>query len=350
MTLLEPGPARRTHHRGGAPASRAWRVAAATALGAGAVLVLLDRVGFDRAGAALAQVTPGTVTAAVALQLVALAALVQVYRATYRVSGGRIGYREGAAVGLGAVSLTQLLPGGGVVGGLFATRRLVRSGADPVAAAATVVLAGLVLMGTLGVLVTSVTAVGAATTPGYTAYAIGAASATVVVLAAVLGLRAVLGRPGARDRVATWLAARRGGRGVLPGVATGIDTHRDLLRRPGVLGRPALWAAAKWTADLAVLTLVLRAVGAQTPLLAVLAAFAVANLAGGIPLTPGGLGVVELGATGTLVAFGTDPALAGVAVLGYRAVAIGVPLLLAVPALSLDARRHRRALPSGGHA
>ena len=335
----------------GATTARTWRRITAAVIGVVAVTVLLGSVGFDEAGAALSEVDPWVAVVAVLLEVAALAGLIQVYRTTFRVSGGHLGYREGAAVGLGALSLTQLLPGGGVAGGLFAARRLVRNGADPVAAGATVVLVGLVTMGTLGILVSTATVVGAAMTPGYGVYAIGAGAVTVLLLAALAALRATLADPSARARVTTWLAARRGGAGVLQGVASHLDTHRDLLRRPTVLGRPALWAASKWTADLAVLALLLRAAGADTPLLAVLVAYAVANLVGGLPLTPGGLGVVELGATGTLVAFGTDPAVASVAVLGYRAVAIGVPLLLAVPTLSLDVRRlRRRTALTGGAA
>lgn len=66
------------------------------------------------------------------LEVAALAALVQLYRATFRANGGRIGYRDAMTVCLGAFSPTQLLPGGGAAGGLFAMRRFRRHGADPV--------------------------------------------------------------------------------------------------------------------------------------------------------------------------------------------------------------------------
>lgn len=62
-----------------------------------------------------------------------------------------------------------------------------------------------------------------------------------------------------------------------------------------------------------------------------LVAFAVANLLNALPLTPGGIGVVEAGLAATLVGLGADAAATSVAVLGYRAVACWIPTALAAP-------------------
>lgn len=321
---------------------RAWWPVVASAAGIAVLVALVGSVGADDAGAALAGLHRPTLVGAAVLELVAVVSLVQVYRATFQISGGRLRPTEGAVVGLGAISLTQLLPGGGVAGGVFAARRLVRAGADPVAAAATVVLVGAVTLGTLGVMVAGAATVGAATAPGYVAHAVVAAAVAATMIGAVAGLRSLLVRDGARRRVTAWLQDRRRGRALAGSLAEHLDTHRDLLRRPLVLGPPAGWAALKWTADLAVLSLLVHTAGGDVPLLAVVLAYAVANLLNGLPLTPGGIGVVEIGATGTLVAFGAEPAAASVAVLGYRALAVGLPLLLAIPVVGGDLRRRRR--------
>jgi uncharacterized protein (TIRG00374 family) len=318
-----------------------WPVVASTA-GIAAIVALVNSVGAEAAGAALVGLHRPTLVGAALLELVAVASLVQVYRATFRISGGRLRPTEGAVVGLGAISLTQLLPGGGVAGGVFAARRLVRAGADPVAAAATVVLVGAVTLGTLGVMVAGAATVGALTAPGYVTHAAVAAAVAGVMIGAVAGLRSLLVRAEARRRVTVWLRRRRRGGTLAGSLAEHLDTHRDLLRRPLVLAPSAGWAAVKWTADLAVLSLLVHTAGGQVPLLAIVLAYAVANLLNGLPLTPGGIGVVELGATGTLVAFGAEPAAASVAVLGYRALAVGLPLLLALPVVGGDARRRRR--------
>lgn len=321
---------------------RAWWQVAATLVGVAAVAWLLASAGLEDAGAALAGLEPPALAGAALLELVAVISLVQVYRTTFGVSGGRLGRTEGAVIGLGAVSLTQLLPGGGVAGGLFAARRLVRAGADPVAAGATVVLVGAVTLGTLGVLVAAAATLGAISAPGYLWHAVGAAVVATIMLGTVVALRGLLGRDGARRRATAWLQRRRRGAVLAGSLAEHLETHRDLLRHPLVLARPTGWAALKWTADLAVLTVMVRATGGQVPLLAIVLAYAVANLLNGLPLTPGGIGVVELGATGTLVAFGAEPALASVAVLGYRAFAVGLPLLLALPVVGGEVRRDRR--------
>lgn len=322
--------------------ARAWWRVAATVAGVAVLAALLGTAGFEEAGTALAGLAPGTLVGAALLELVAVASLLQVYRATFAISGGHLRHAEAAVVGLGAASLTQLLPGGGVAGGLFAARRLVRAGADPVAAAATVVLVGAVTLGTLGVLVTGVATVGAVSTPGYGWHAVAAATVATIMIGAVGGLRGLLGRDGARRRATAWLQRRRRGAALATSLADHLDVHRDLLRRPLVLAPSTGWAALKWTADLTVLAVLVHAAGGEVPFLAIVLAFAVVNLLNGLPLTPGGLGVVELGATGTLVAFGADAAVASVAVLGYRALAVGLPLLLAVPIALREVRRERQ--------
>jgi putative heme transporter len=66
------------------------------------------------------------------------------------------------------------------------------------------------------------------------------------------------------------------------------------------------------------LQLCLDALGVSVGFGAVLAAYAVERLATLIPLTPGGVGVVETVATGVLVGFGADPATAAAGVVLFR--------------------------------
>jgi putative heme transporter len=79
-----------------------------------------------------------------------------------------------------------------------------------------------------------------------------------------------------------------------------------------------------------VLALSLRAVGithAEVTLVEAFAAWTLARLLGSIPITPGGVGFVELGLTGVLVAFGAGNAQAVAATLLYRFLTI-VPTLV----------------------
>jgi uncharacterized membrane protein YbhN (UPF0104 family) len=80
----------------------------------------------------------------------------------------------------------------------------------------------------------------------------------------------------------------------------------------------------------AVLMICLRAVGVDADMVSgvqCFAAFSVIRLLAAVPLTPGGIGVVELGLTGMLVGFGGDQEAVVAAVLLFRALTL-VPVVL----------------------
>ena len=60
------------------------------------------------------------------------------------------------------------------------------------------------------------------------------------------------------------------------------------------------------------------------------AAWTIARVIGSLPVTPGGFGLVEVGVTGALVAFGAPNSEAVAAVLVYRFLTVGPPLILGV--------------------
>ncbi|MDH4077151.1 MAG: YbhN family protein [Acidimicrobiia bacterium] len=97
-------------------------------------------------------------------------------------------------------------------------------------------------------------------------------------------------------------------------------------RQPRRLAHALGWATANWLVDVAALWIVLFAVGQRLSPPAVLVAFALANLAAMIPVTPGGLGVVELTMTITLVGLGAGPAPAAAAVAIYRIFSYWTPI------------------------
>jgi uncharacterized protein (TIRG00374 family) len=75
----------------------------------------------------------------------------------------------------------------------------------------------------------------------------------------------------------------------------------------------------------------------------VFAAWSLIRLVGAIPITPGGLGIIELGLTTALVGFGGDNAEVVTAVLTYRFLTI-VPTLLLGLVLGTTWKRHRPAV------
>jgi len=97
-----------------------------------------------------------------------------------------------------------------------------------------------------------------------------------------------------------------------------------------------------------VLLACLRALGVGASEISLAEAFAgwsLARVLGSIPITPGGLGLVELGLTTVLVGFGGNRAGVVAAVLLYRFLTI-VPTLAVGAAAAATWRRHRRADPS----
>lgn len=98
-----------------------------------------------------------------------------------------------------------------------------------------------------------------------------------------------------------------------------------------------------WVFDFGVLLVALEVLGSDARVSLVLVAYCTANLLGNIPLTPGGLGFVEVGLTGTLALAGVNPGDAIVATLAYRLFNFWLPL----PVGGVAAWEYRRHHPRG---
>lgn len=295
-------------------------------------VVLVQAAGPDEVARTLALVPWWTLPAVAALQVVALVALTQLWRSVFGAHGGTVGFRDALTISMGVFGLTQVLPGGGAAGGVFAIQRFRGHGADAVRATATALTVGLVSMGTLGVILSVATTVTAVASPVHTRYAVVSVAVTLVLAVQLLVLRWVMASSTARAWLVTRLdglswRGRHLGRPLARGLERGGWTHGRLVD----LWRPAAWSALNWTFDIAVLALLLHAAGARAPVLAVLVAFAVGNLLNGLPVTPGGIGLVEAGLAGTLIGFGVEAAPVSVAVLAYRACAYWIPAAVAAP-------------------
>jgi uncharacterized protein (TIRG00374 family) len=99
-----------------------------------------------------------------------------------------------------------------------------------------------------------------------------------------------------------------------------------------------LLAVGRWLLDYLTLLAALTAVHADPRPSTVLLAFCAAQFLGTLPLTPGGLGFVEAGLSGTLALAGVPAGAAVVATLAYRLVSFWLP----IPAGGVAAILHRR--------
>jgi uncharacterized protein (TIRG00374 family) len=95
---------------------------------------------------------------------------------------------------------------------------------------------------------------------------------------------------------------------------------RELLRK--AVG----WAAANWLLDAASLWVFIAAFGKLVSPIDLLVAYGLANILAVIPITPGGLGVIEGVLIPTLSGFGVGKGVATVAVLAYRLVNFWLPI------------------------
>jgi uncharacterized protein (TIRG00374 family) len=103
---------------------------------------------------------------------------------------------------------------------------------------------------------------------------------------------------------------------------------RGLLAERDVLRRVIAWGTANWLLDLLALWLFLRAFGGNVSPDGLLVAFGLANVLASVPITPGGLGIVEGVYIPTLVGFGVPAATATVTVLTYRIAQYWLPILV----------------------
>lgn len=85
-------------------------------------------------------------------------------------------------------------------------------------------------------------------------------------------------------------------------------------------------AAANWLLDAASLWVVMAAFGHPMNVVGLMVAYGLANVMASIPISPGGLGVIEAVLIPTLVAFGSPRAEAAVAVVVYRLVQFWLPI------------------------
>ena len=104
------------------------------------------------------------------------------------------------------------------------------------------------------------------------------------------------------------------------------DRMKILFTSSELLVRAGGWAAANWLLDCTSLYVFLLAFGAHVSPIDVLVAYGLANILAVIPLTPSGLGVIELTVVAVLKGFGVPGGIAAAGVLSWRLVNFWLPI------------------------
>jgi len=232
-------------------------------------------------------------------------------------------------VTVASTAIANSMPAGPVVASVFAFRQYRSRGADEVLAGWTLVAVFVVASVSLAL----VAAVGVAVA-GAEGAGLDLVGVTVGVLVGALAMGAVF----LQRRALLWLVtvSVRGTRRLVrwpPGDPVAVvdrvvaDLTRVTLSVRQVL-TAVWWGVANWILDCACLALSFSAVGVGIPWRGLLLAYGAGQLAANLPITPGGLGVVEGSLTIALVQFGGAETSTVAAVLLYRILSfwVGLPV------------------------
>lgn len=300
-----------------------WALALAVALVA--LYVALPRIaGLDETWGLLRDGDPWWLAAAAAFEVCSYGGYVVAFRRILARDGARIGWRETYDITMAGVAATRLLATAGAGGIALTAWALSRSGLDRRLVASRLTTFYVVLYGLYMVaLVVVGTGLFAGVIGGAAPFGLTVVPAIFGGIAIVVALTLALVPPDAGngpEHGGRWRAriAAAGG-----AVSSGLRGALALLvRRDVALAGAVAW----WAFDIAVLWSCLHAFGVPPPVGVVVMAYFTGMLANTLPL-PGGIGGVEGGMIGALIAFGVADGLAIVSVLSYRAFAFWLPTI-----------------------
>lgn len=317
----------------------------------GAGYALSGSIGELQAAAdALVDVEPGWVLVAVALEAAYYVAYSRSELRLLRVGGSRVGLVPVTGQTVAALALANCLPAGAALSTVYSFRIFQRLGVDEALAAWVLAVNSVLWVAILTLLTLAGTEVaGDVKTDAVPnlqplALAVLAVLVAVVVVVVVLARRGVLAAAAARVEALVARIARR----PRPDDTAGSWVRRLTAYSPTATdwAVSAGWLVGSWLADAGCLAAAFPAVGAGVPWRGLLLAYGAAQLASTLPITPGGLGIVEGSLTVALVAYGGASVSTLSAVLVYRLVSYWGSLPAgAVAAVGL--RRAERRLDPG---
>jgi putative heme transporter len=297
------------------------------------------------------------VALAIGAEIVSYVAMASVQRRLLAAGDVRTGMVAMTGLSIGGAAIQYSLPAGTLFCFAWAFRQYRRRGADDLLAGWTILAFNMVMFVTLALL--ALAGLGLASSSG-NAFDLAEVTIGIGVLAALL-LVAWLKR---ERMIGPFTSAvricQRVVRHPTPEVPAGEVVTTWLDHAKAVNPSRREWArifamgGSMWVADLACLAIAFAAVGAGVPWQGLLLAYGAGQLASNLPITPGGLGVVEGSITVALVTFGGGGASTVAAVLLYRVISFWLVLpagWAAVAGFAWTGRRRtvQAASPVGGH-
>ena len=286
--------------------------------------------GMRKAVSELSEVNPYLLIIGLALELLALFCYTLLTRAALGAAGNRISRLRLFRIQMSTKALSSIVPGGSAAGSALGYRLMTLSGIEGPDAGFALATAGLGSAVMLNVILW-VGLIVSIPIRGVNKFYGTAAIFGVIIMgfaaALVFGLMEGTGRA---ERILRWGARKLGLNEdrAAAGLRQIGGRLEDLARDRQLLLRVAGWAALNWLLDAAALWVFLRAFGQSLDIDALIIVFGLANVFAVIPITPGGLGIVEGIYIPTLVGFGLTRAEATLGVLSYRMAQFWFPILL----------------------
>ncbi len=304
------------------------RVVALLALLGVSVLVLANsRDELLSAATQIRGVAPWWGLLALVLEVVSYTEYAAAQRLLLRCAGGpEVGLATLTTTAVVAQATANCIPGGLAVTTVVSYRQFGRRGVRPALTGWVLVLSSGLFLAALALLsLVAVQIVGAQSpVPGLRATSLGLVLALLVLAGTLVVLRDRVDLPrlerSARARLTRWRRRLPGGVPRPAGAQLWTAQLASFRAGPGVLAACLLCMVLSWVADLGVLVTAFQALGTPVPWRGLLLAYCAGQVAAAVPVTPGGLGVVEGSLTLALVSFGGAEQTTLAAVLFYRLV------------------------------
>ena len=308
------------------PAPPIWRRArpgvAAAIVGAGVVGAFARRHELGTAWRLVEHARWGWLLVAVCFEVASMILFARLQRTLLRSGGVSVPDKDLAEITLAANAVAVSVPGGAVFSARWSYGQLRQRGAEPVLAGWTVLVAGALASFALFVILAAGAWIAGGRGPvaSLRGLALGLALIPVAVFAAAALIRRVSWVRRSIDAAIAGLDRHPHGHGV---VQRGrLFSERLRTARPTPVGWLHAFglASANWMANLACLVATIAAVRGHVPWRGILVAYGLAQVAAVLPLTPGGLAVVEGSLAALLVAYGMTAPAAVAATLLYRVI------------------------------
>ena len=285
---------------------------------------------FRKALDELSSVSPLLLSIGLLLQLMALLCYSLLTKAALGEAGHQITRLRLFRIQMSTKALSNIVPGGSAAGPALGYRLMTLSGVDGPSAGFALATSGLVSAVVLNLLLWFGLIVSVPIRGVNKGYGVAALAGIIVMLIAALLVLGLMDGQGRAEKALRWIARKvhlnedRAGAAVRQ-VALRLD---DLATDRQLLARVAAWALANWLFDAASLWVFLRAFGVSLDPDALIIAFGVVNVLQVIPITPGGLGIVEGAYALQLAAFGVPKTVATLGVASYRIGQYWLPTLV----------------------